>query len=147
MTLADNAISFTDLIGRLAGIGGRVEPTIHVLAQWVPIPYLAQIDNVLELAAPYLEKVQSVAPIISHAIDVDGRPTLAALQDHGPELLAAIKSVYAIAVNNDPARPESNLTAADISDGVALAYGAHIFTPGRTNEEQQREWERAQGSS
>lgn len=145
-TLADNAISFTDLIGRLAGVGGKVEPVIHVLAQWVPIPYLAQIDNALDLAAPYLAKIQLAAPIVSQAIDKSGRPVLDALQEHGPDLLAAVKSVYAIAVNHDPARPEQNLTAADVSDSVAAAYGAHIFTPGRTNAEQQREWDRDKAS-
>ncbi len=146
-TLADGAITFTDLVGRLAGIGGKAEPVIHILAKWVPIPYLAQIDAALELAAPYLEKINAAAPIIAKAIDRDGRPILDQVQAHAPALLDALKSVYAIAVNHDPARPETNLTAADVPDTVAFAYGAHIFTPGRTNAEQQREWDRAVGAS
>lgn len=144
-TLADNAISFTDLIGRLAGVGGRAQPVIHVLAQWVPIPYLAQIDNVLEMAAPYLAKIQAAAPVVSSAIDQDGRPALDAIQTHGPELLDAIKQVFAIASNEDPARPADALpiSAADVTHDQVAGYGVIIFTPGKTNAEQQREWDRA----
>lgn len=149
-TLADNAISLTDLIGKLAGVGQTVErarPILHILAQYAPIPYLAQIDNVLELVAPYFDKVAAAAPILHNALDSSGRPVLDAIQAHGPDLMDAIKNVYAISVNHDPARPETNLTAADIPDDIALAYGAVVFTPGRTNNEQQREWDRAQGVS
>lgn len=145
--LADGAISFTNLIGKLAGAGATALPILHTVAQWVPIPYLAQIDAALQLAAPYLYKIQQAAPIVSQAIDKDGRPVLDVLQARGPELLTALKSVYAIAVNHDPLRPETALTAADVPDAVALAYGAQVFTPGRTNAEQQREWDRAQGAS
>ena len=117
----------------------------HVLAQWVPIPYLAQIDNVLEMAAPYLAKIQAAAPVVSSAIDQDGRPALDAIQTHGPELLDAIKQVFAIASNEDPARPADALpiSAADVTHDQVAGYGVIIFTPGKTNAEQQREWDRA----
>lgn len=146
-SLADGAISFTNLIGKLAGAGTTALPVVHFIAQWVPIPYLAQIDAALQLAAPYIAKISQAAPIVAQAIDKDGRPVLDALQAHGGNLLADVKAVYAIAVNHDPMRPETNLAAVDVPDDVALAYGALVFTPGRTNAEQQREWDRAQSLS
>lgn len=147
-TLADEAISFTNLIGKLAGAGATALPIVNFIAQWVPIPYLAQINAALQLAAPYIIKISQAAPVVAQAIDKDGRPVLDALQANGPGLLADIKAVYAIAVNNDPARPETSLKATDVLDSVALAFATDvIFTPGWTNEEQKREWDRAQGAS
>lgn len=147
--LADGAVSFTDLIGQLAGMGARAQPFLDTIAPWVPIPYFGAAVHVLDIAAPYLAKIQQAAPILSRAIDVDGRPVLDAVQAHAPELLAALKHVYAIAANHDPARPADapQIAAADVSDDQIAGYGAIIFTPGKTNAEQQREWDRAQGAS
>lgn len=142
-SLADGAISFTNLIGKLAGAGTTALPVVHFIAQWVPVPYLAQIDAALQLAAPYIAKISQAAPVIAKAIDKDGRPALDAIQAHAPDLLADIKAVYAIAVNHDPMRPETSLTASGVSDATAAAYASQaVFTPGRTNAEQQREWDR-----
>lgn len=148
-TLADNAVSFTDLIGRLASIGSRAQPLLDTIAPWVPVPYFAAAVHVLDVAAPYLAKITAAAPIFSQAIDQDGRPAIDAVQAHAPELMDAIKQVFAIASNADPERDATAqpITGADVTDEQAAGYGFVIFTPGRTNAEQQREWDRAQGAS
>ncbi len=151
-SLADKAISFTDLIGGIAGAGQTVEkvrPVLHLLAQWAPIPYLAQIDNVLQIAEPYLDKIQAAVPIVRNAIDTSGRPVLDSVQTHGPELVDALKHLLAIARNNDPTAKDGTepVRVADISNSEIARFAGVVFTPGSTNEEQEREWNRDGGAA
>lgn len=148
-TLADNAVSFVDLIGQLAGLGQSIEkvrPVVHIIAQWAPIPYLTQIDHVLDVAAPYLDKVTAAMPAVRSAVDQQGRPLLDVIQDHGPDLLHAFRSIIAITTNNDPTKPQpaAEAIAADVTGPDVAHFAGIVFTPGRTNEEQQREWDRVQ---
>lgn len=146
-TLADNAVTFVDLIGQLAGLGQSIEkvrPIVHVIAQWAPIPYLTQIDHVLEVAAPYLDKVTAAMPQVRAAVDVQGRPIIDAIQQHGPDLLDAFRSVIAITANNDPTKPAPavEVVPADVPEIDVAHFAGIVFTPGRTNAEQEREWNR-----
>ena len=143
-----------DLVGRLAVFGGKALPVVRFIADWspVPVPFLNPVLSALEIAQPWLNKITAGAPIVERAI-TEGVPIALALQEHGPGVLQAFREIFAIAVNADPARPEENMTAADVTDAEVVAFatasyrfaGKALFGARWTDEEYQRAWDR-QGS-
>lgn len=142
--IADSAVSVTEIVGRVASFGNQALPVAMFLAGF--FPGMAPVLQAIQIAAPIIAKIAATAPQVSAAINAS-RPIIDAVTASAPDVLPHLKAIYAIAVNHDPARPETNLTAPDVPDDIALAYGAVVFAPGRTNNEQQREWDRAQGIS
>lgn len=142
------AISFTDLIGRLAAAGEKALPVIDAIAAWAPIPYIGAIVHALDVAAPYVTKVAQAAPIIEAAI-ANGVPIAEAIQQHGPALFDNFKQLFAIASNNDPANAgKSNISAADVTDEQTFHFAGNTILGRRwTDEETQRWWDRAQGQA
>lgn len=141
-TVVDTAVNVTNLIGGIAKFGTNALPVARFIAGF--FPGLGSVLAAIEIAAPIIQKIAIAAPIIADAID-KGRPIIDAIAATGPGMLPNFKALYAIAVNHDPARPETAMTAADVSDQDAAKFAGVVFTPGRTNEEQQQEWDRAQG--
>lgn len=145
--VGQQAITFTDLIGRLAIAGEKALPVIDAIAAWAPIPYVGAIVHALDIAAPYVAKVAMAAPIIEQAIG-QGVPIAEALQQHGPALFGDFKQIFVIASNNDPAQKgQPTITAADVTDEQVFHFaGPAIFGKRWTDEEMQSEWKRAEGS-
>ena len=145
--VGQQAISFTDLIGRLAVGGEKALPIIDAIAAWVPIPYVGAIVHALDVAAPYVAKVAVAAPIVEQAI-AQGVPIAKAMQAHGPALLGDFKQLFAIASNNDPAQKgQPQITAANVSDEQVFHFAGNTILGRKwTDEETQRWWDRAQGS-
>jgi len=143
---ANRAISFTDLVGRLASAGTKALPMIDALAAWAPIPYVGAIVHALDVAAPYVQDVAMAAPIVERAIS-QGVPIAEVLQQNGPALFNSLKQLYAIAASNDPTRKGlPPVTAADVSDEQAFHFAGNTFLGRRwTDEEYQRWWDHAQG--
>lgn len=147
MTVGAGAISVTHMIGQLAVFGSKALPMVRIIAPFVPLPFFSAVVEGLTVAQPWIEKIALGAPLLEKTI-ADGEPVLAALRDKAPELLADFKALFAIAVNHDPARPESGMTADDVSDSDAAAFAeAVVFTPGWTNQETERWWKLAQGQA
>lgn len=124
--LTAKAISFTNLIGRLALAGEKALPVIDAVAQWVPIPYVGAIVHALDIAAPYISKIAQGAPIVAKLIEA-GTPAIEALQKASPDLLHNFKELYAVAVNHDPERPEENMTASDVTNEQVASFTGSIF--------------------
>lgn len=125
--LAQGAINVTDLIGKLAGLGAKALPAARIFFDFVPVPWAGAVVDALTIAAPYLNGVATAAPIIDQAI-TDGVPVIDALRAQGPKLLLDFKALYAVAVNHDPARPETLMTAADVTDEQAGSFAGSIFS-------------------
>ena len=141
--VGQQAITFTDLIGRLAAAGEKALPVIDAIAAWAPIPYVGAIVHALDIAAPYITKVATAAPIIEQAIS-NGVPIAEALQQHGPALFGNFKELFAIASNNDPAQKgQPQITAADVTDEQAFHFAGNAILGRKwTDEETQRWWSR-----
>lgn len=138
-TIANTAVSITNLVGHVAAFGEQALPVAQFLAGF--FPGMAPVLQAIQVAAPILEKIAAGAPQVSNAINA-GRPIIDAVITNGPAVLDPLKELYAIAVNHDPARPETAMTAQNVSDDTAVAYGGIVFTPGCSNLDQEREWNR-----
>lgn len=139
-SLADKAITVTDLVARAASLGESALPAIQFFAGF--FPGLAPAVTAVTVALPYIRKISEAAPQIRAAIEA-GRPALDAIQAAGPQVLPYLKEVYAIAVNHDPERPETNMTGADVSNEEAVTLaGPALLGRVWTDEELQRHWDR-----
>lgn len=152
--VAQGAGSIVDIVGRVATIGQDALPVLRLVADWspVPIPFLAPVVSALEIGLPYVQKIAAAAPVVHKAIDA-GLPIAQAIQQHGPDLLSALKNLYAIANNADPGA-QAKLVPDQVSDQMALAFahqsyafaGKALFGGRRwTDEEYERWWNRATG--
>jgi len=140
----DRAVSLTEFIGTVAKVASDVGPYAIPFARLAALafPWGGTALAVLETAQPYLLRVAAGAPVAAKLIQ-NGRPVIEAFNKAQPALLDNLKELYAIAVNNDPARPETNLTAADVDDMDVLAFcGPVLFGRRWTNEEMQEYWNR-----
>lgn len=128
---ADDAISVTEFVGKTASFMARYGTPALPYAQFIAgfIPGLSPAITVLQLAAPYLQKVATAAPLVE-ALIKDGKPVIDALQENAPDILHAFKSIIALAINADPKREESGLIAADITNGeLSSIFERSFFTP------------------
>lgn len=135
--LADMAITVTDIVGGVASFGVKALPVAEFIASFIPgaAPAVAAV----RIAMPYIVKVAAAAPVVKDAIE-KGRPIFDAIQDHGPSLLPDLKKIYAIAVNHDPAKPETVLAASEVSDKQAMAFAGPVLFGRRWTEEEERQW-------
>lgn len=138
---AGTAISITNLVGQVAQFGTQALPVARFVAGF--FPGMAPVLQAIEIAAPIIAKVAAAAPQVASAID-KGRPIIAAIEQAAPNMLPNLKAIYAIAVNHDPARPETNMTAEDVSDAEAISFGGPVLLGHRwTDAEMQAWWARA----
>lgn len=142
--IADTAVTITDIIGHVASFGQQALPVAQFIAGF--FPGMAPVLQAISVAQPIIAKIVAGAPQVVNAINA-GRPIFDAIEQNGPAALGPLKELYAIAVNHDPERPETDMVAEEVTNSQAIAFGGIVFTPGRTNAEQQREWDRAQGQS
>lgn len=130
--LAQQAIGITDLVGNIAIEAARTGNTAREVTNFLSgvkliarfIPGLSSAVAVLDIAQPIIEKIAAGAPILHRVIE-QGDALAATAQRVG--LIDNVKQLYAIAVNADPARPETSLKAADVSDETAAGYLGSIF--------------------
>lgn len=142
MSTADTAINITKLIGVAASFGQSALPVARFIAGW--FPGAGPVLDAITIAIPIIDRIVAAKPAAEKAIEA-GRPVLDALDKASPALMESLKELYAIAVNHDPVRPETNLTADDVSDGEVAAFaGPVLFGRAWTKEEEQRWFDRAQ---
>ena len=130
--LAQRAITVTDFIGNVAGVAAQVSSTAGEVSTFLLgaklvasfIPGLSAVVGVLDVAEPILQKIAAGAPIVHRAIE-QGDNLVSAAQSGG--FLDSVKQVYALAINADPARPETNMTAAKVGNAEALDFLPGIF--------------------
>lgn len=129
-SVARGALTITDIIGDIASFGVRANnvPAVRWAAQFAAklIPGGGVILDAIEIAMPYIVKAAAVAPQIQTAINT-GMPIIAAIDEHAPKVMKEFKAIFATAVNHDPERVETKMTAADVSDEQALAFIGSIF--------------------
>lgn len=88
------------------------------------IPGAGPVVKVLELARPYLGRIEAAAPAIKSAIE-NGTAIYDAVSSHGPALIKDIKTAYAI-LRLGAVNPE--LAASTIPDRTAvLGIGGHLL--------------------
>ncbi len=132
MTGAQKAIGITDLIGRIASEAARAGGTAREVTTFLSgakliarfVPGLSTAIAVLDVAQPIIEKIATAAPIVSRAIE-HGASLVGS--EPGQALIGDAKKLYALAVNADPERSETDMKAEDVSDDVATEYVASIF--------------------
>lgn len=145
VTIAKGLETGISIVGSTAGIANKVLPWVNLVAGF--FPGAASVIAALQIAAPIIEKIAVVAPIAVKAIEA-GTPIFNAIDGASPDLLSHIKQLYAVFANADPSRPETGMTAADVSDQEATAFAGPVLM-GRawTDEEQQRWWDRQDGKA
>lgn len=144
-SIAKTALSVTDVIMQVASFSEKALPVAELIAGL--IPGAGVVVSAIKVAAPIIAKIDKYGPLVRKAVEA-GAPITDAIQQHGPDLVGAIKDLYAIAVNHDPERPETGLTGGDIETNVALySYAGELTLFGQrwTNDEYERWWARAQG--
>lgn len=126
---------------------GRIEKNVMPYATFIAgfFPGAASVLSAIAIAQPYIDKLVTAAPAVEAAV-VAGAPILQAIHDSGPSVLQHVKQVFAIFANADPARPETGLTADDVSDADAVTFAGPLLL-GRpwTDAETQRYWDKATG--
>jgi pyridoxine 5'-phosphate synthase PdxJ len=129
----------------VAGFGDKALDVAELVAGIFPGG--GTIVTAIRQADMVIERIAAAAPKVRAAVEA-GTPILEAAQQHGPALIENLKALYAIAVNADPVRPETNLKAADVTAEQAATFGVPVLmVHGWTQEETQRWWDRAQGQS
>jgi hypothetical protein len=141
LNIADTGISVVDKVGAAArlvvSVGKPALPFIEFAAGF--IPGAAPVLKVLEIAEPIVEKIAAGAPIVEAMIKT-GKPAIDAFQAAAPDLLAQFKQLYAIAVNHDPARPETNLAGSDVATIDAIRFAGPILLGRRWTVEEEARW-------
>lgn len=131
-SFAQKAITVTDFVGSVAAEAARVGSTAQEVSTFLLgvklvasfIPGLSAVAGVLDVAEPIIQKIAIAAPILHRAIE-RGDAVVQLANQNG--LFDSAKQLLAIAINSDPARTETNLTAADITNEQAQAFMPGIF--------------------
>lgn len=146
MPLADRAISVTGLIGSIASFGDRALPFAEAAAPFLGHYGIALLAGI-KIAQPIIRQIALAAPTVKSTIE-SGRPIFDAIEAHGPEVMVNIKKLYAIAVNHDPDMPQTDMTAAEVGDDVALSFaGPALFGRRWTAAEEARWFDQATGDT
>lgn len=126
----NGAKTITQIVGEIAAFGVKANnmPAVHWAAEFAAglIPGGGVILKAVDLALPFIVKAAAAAPQIMDALN-SGLPIAQAFDEHAPAVITHLKSIFAIAVNHDPERAETNLTAADIGTDQALTMFGNIF--------------------
>lgn len=133
---AQRAITVTDFIGNVATEAARAGGTAQEVANFVNcvsffgrlaagfIPGLSSVIQVLDVALPTIQKIAAAAPILHRVIE-QGDTLVSAADKSG--LLENAKQLYALAVNADPARPETDLSPDEVPASQAMNYVGGLF--------------------
>lgn len=140
MSTTDRAISIVELVGRAAAFGESALPVAQFIAGWIPGG--GPVLQAITAALPIIRKIAAGASVATKALEA-GRPIIEAVEKSGPGVMTHVRELLAIAINHDPDRPETNMTAADVTDKEVEKFATLVFTPGWTNEETQVWWDRA----
>lgn len=119
--IAGTATTITDLIAKVASFGEKAMPVAQLIASIIPGGGV--VVSAIGLALPYIQKAAAAAPAVNAAIAA-GVPIAEAIQKNGPDLLTSIREIYAIAVNHDPERKETDLTGAAVSNAQVQNFAA-----------------------
>lgn len=139
--IAGTVSGIASTVGSVAGIAGNVLPWINLVAGF--FPGAASVLSAIQIATPIIERIAKAAPIAVNSIEA-GKPIFQAIDQASPALLPHIKELYAVFANADPTRPETAMTAADVSDKEALAFaGPVLFGRPWTRAEEERWFEQA----
>lgn len=143
MTLADRAISVTELVGKAASFGEKALPFAQFVAGF--IPGAAPVLQVVSIALPIIHRINAAAPVVVKALEA-GRPILDAVEQSGPNVLPYLKELYALAVNHDPARPETSLVPENVSTKEVLEFAGPVLLGRKwTPAEEKRFFDKATG--
>lgn len=113
--IVDGVAQGIRVIGAIASIEERVEPTAVFLASFVP--FLGTAVAAVALAQPYIDKVAQYAPQVADLVQNKGVPVVEAMREVGPEVIGHVKAAVAILQRTDPNL--SHVTALDIGDAIA----------------------------
>jgi hypothetical protein len=150
-SIADTGIKFVDIVGKVAGIALRLERGAESVADALGplaglIPYLPQVQAVMRIADPIIEKIATMAPAV-HGLIEAGRPAIEVAQAVAPAVLGHFKDLLAIALTHEPFAFNPALARQAISDAQAFAFAGLVLV-GRpwTAEETQRWNDKATGA-
>lgn len=121
--IVDGVAQGIRVIGAIASIEERVEPTAVFLASFVP--FLGTAVAAVALAQPYIDKVAQYAPQVADVVQTKGVPVVDAIKTVAPEILDHVKHAVAILQSSDPTL--SHVTAGDVADAVAAEAFAGFF--------------------
>lgn len=110
--IADRANSITDVIAKVASFGQQALPVAQLVASLIPGGGI--VVSAIGAALPYIQKAAAAAPAIQRSIAA-GVPIAEAIQANGPDVVASLKEIFAIAVNHDPERKETTLKGSQVS--------------------------------
>lgn len=128
VTDPNNLIAATDFVGEAAGLALRIGGPALPIAQFAAgfIPGLLPALTVLTIALPYLQKIAAAAPLVHNGI-VQAEPIAAAIRAASPDLVQTLRELFAVTLNADPAKPETGLTADDVSAEDAIFFATKSF--------------------
>lgn len=119
--IAGTATTITDVIAKVASFGEKAMPVAQLIASLIPGGGV--VVSAIGVALPYIQKVMAAAPVVNSAIAA-GVPIAEAIQKNGPDLMASLREIYAIAVNHDPERKETNLTGDAVPNAAVRDFAA-----------------------
>ena len=128
VTDPDALIGVTDFVGETASLALRIGTPALAIGQFAAgfIPGLAPAVQIMAIAAPYLQKIATAAPLVHQGIE-QSKPIVKAIEDAGPDLVETIKKLFAATLNEDPRRPEFEATSATVSTEDALSFATKGF--------------------
>lgn len=108
----------TDIVARVASFGEMALPVAKLVAGILPGGGV--VVSAIEVALPLIRKVSAAAPLVKAAVAA-GAPIMDAIQNSGPDVLEAVKGIYAIAVDHDPERDETGAVAVKAAQKLSTA--------------------------
>lgn len=132
--IADRANSITDVIAKVASFGQQALPVAQLVASLIPGGGI--VVSAIGAALPYIQKAAAAAPAIQRSIAA-GVPIAEAIQRNGPDLMASLREIYAIAVNHDPERKETNLTGAAVPEAQVQKFATTFMIGYKLTQEEE----------
>lgn len=143
MSAIDTAKTITEWVGRAAAFGEGALPVARFIAGF--FPGAAPVVDIVTAALPIIHRIAESAPTAVNAIEA-GRPIFDAISKASPSLLSELKKLYAVAVNADPARPETSLAPENVSDAEVVQWASFpLLGRAWTPEEEGRWFDKAAG--
>lgn len=132
--IAGTATTITDVIAKVASFGEKAMPVAQLIASLIPGGGV--VVSAIGLALPYIQKTVAAAPAVNAAIAA-GVPIAEAIQRNGPDLMASLREIYAIAVNHDPERKETNLTGAAVPEAQVQKFATTFMIGYKLTQEEE----------